>query len=367
MKTKAIPTPQNWKTLKPHPLSELVEYGVGIDLNGMAAHMRQHGYDEGEPIILFEDRTLDGRHRLLAAVKAGVVPTFREFVGPDAMAYVAKKLLRQHLDTSQRAMLAAKLSRLPPSPDAQICASPTMAQAAETMHVSLRSVTNAAKVLDHGTPELSEAVSDETLAVSDAAAVATQPADVQKQAVEAVRKGVALTAAEVARLPFDGRLLLVDLQGSISVAAARSLLQLDVYNRVATVPPLREVPRKQLHPSHWTWYDNVAKKILWRPGYARTDQEIAFGVDSALYDLWELEESYAGLPEDEARRLAEEDMRGGKNRDSHGLVDPIYWWGWLWTEMRPNFVRLSEGDRRMVGEAADRYRTEIEKRKAAGQ
>ena len=114
MKTKKIATPRLWRGLLPHPLSELIEFGVGIDMEGLIAHMQHHGYDQGEPIILFGGKILDGRHKHSAAQSAEVEPTFQEFVGTEAEAleYARKKILRQHLDTGQRAMIAAKLAKL---------------------------------------------------------------------------------------------------------------------------------------------------------------------------------------------------------------------------------------------------------------
>src|SRR6266850_3364501 len=98
MKTRSIPVPDGWQTLKHHSLSTYVEFGAGIDLDIVAAHMRANGFDEMEPIILFEGKILDGRHRHACAIKADVTPTFREFIEGDPVAYASKKLLRQHLD-----------------------------------------------------------------------------------------------------------------------------------------------------------------------------------------------------------------------------------------------------------------------------
>jgi hypothetical protein len=198
MRTKPIPTPKGWQNLKPHPLSELVEFGAGIDLDAMAEHMREHGYDEDEAIILHEGMILDGRHRHPAAIKAGVTPTFRQFVGKNAMAYVAKKLFRQHLDTSQRAMMAATLTKLSPLAGVQNCTPPTLAEVAQTLNVSRRTVASAAKVLEEGTTALNQAVKDGTIKVGDAVKVAAQPPEVQNRAVDAVRGGLAGTASQAA-------------------------------------------------------------------------------------------------------------------------------------------------------------------------
>jgi hypothetical protein len=48
MQTRSIPVPENWQKLPPHPLDELVEFGVGIDIEALAEHIRQHGYDRDD-------------------------------------------------------------------------------------------------------------------------------------------------------------------------------------------------------------------------------------------------------------------------------------------------------------------------------
>src|SRR5262249_19418114 len=146
------------------PLAELVRFGDGIDADALADYLRQHGYDEQEPIVLHEGKILDGRHRHAAAQKVGIIPPFREFFGENAFLYVAKKLHRQHLSTSERAMMAATLAK-------KDCATlhnkpPTQSQMADALKVSRRSIADAAKVQDQGTQSLNEAVSDGTLSVS---------------------------------------------------------------------------------------------------------------------------------------------------------------------------------------------------------
>src|SRR5262249_15760743 len=147
MKTKLISVPASWQKLTYHPLSELVEFGDGIDLGALAQHMSDHGYDQDESIVLLGDKILDGRHKHGGAIKAEVTPTFKEFTGSDAeaVAYVTKKILGQHLDTSQRAMIAAKLTQLRQGGDrrsedfkAQYCALKTTSQAAEMLNMSER-------------------------------------------------------------------------------------------------------------------------------------------------------------------------------------------------------------------------------------
>ena len=117
MKTRPCKAPENWRDLKPHPLSEVIEFGAGIDLDAFEAFMLEHGYDESEPIILIEDgadpQILDGRHKFAVALKLNIRPSFAMFAGSNPMAFVLKKIHRQHLDDAQRAEIAAKLATVP--------------------------------------------------------------------------------------------------------------------------------------------------------------------------------------------------------------------------------------------------------------
>jgi hypothetical protein len=126
MKTEPIEAPQGWQDLRPHPLSKLVEFGAGIEIDALVDHINKHGYADDEAIVLHDGMILDGRHRHEAAKRAGVTPPFRQFCGRNAMAYAAKKLFRQHLSESQRAMMAETLINVivpDDSPKAQNCAS----------------------------------------------------------------------------------------------------------------------------------------------------------------------------------------------------------------------------------------------------
>lgn len=190
MKTKRIPTPDNWKDLKPHPLSVLVPYGAGIDTVKLAEHMREHGYDQSEPIVLLDGLILDGRHKHVGAQEADVVPTFAAFIGSDPIAYVKKKILRQHLSPSQRAMFAAELAKLSTSVVGENSSKNggengkpanlpvrdkdgsklTQVEAAAALNVSERSVRDASRVSENSAA-LAEQVKAGEVSVSQAAQV----------------------------------------------------------------------------------------------------------------------------------------------------------------------------------------------------
>jgi len=185
--TRTVTTPKGWQHLEYHPLSELVEFGAGISIESLAAHMAEHGYDADEAIILYpherKNKILDGRHKHAAAIMAGVVPRFAEFQGKSPEAYVVKKALRQHLNESQRARLGNLMREIS---GVQIC---TLDQAAEVMNVSRRTVASDAKVRKKGTESLNELLEEGGTNVSQAAAVAGAPPEVQDAAVAAVRSG----------------------------------------------------------------------------------------------------------------------------------------------------------------------------------
>jgi hypothetical protein len=173
--------------------------------------MRLHGYDDGEPLVFYEGKLFDGRLRRASAIKAGVTPSARQFIGSDPYAFARKKIMRQHLDISQRSMFAATLANLQhgsnqheskPKEGSEISDSPpsTRAKAAAAVGVSPASVDFARIVKDHGSNALIRAVNTGLLKVSDAAKVARKAKSIQDHAVAEVQAKRAKTAVEAATL-----------------------------------------------------------------------------------------------------------------------------------------------------------------------
>lgn len=208
MKTRKCGVPGNWRQLEAHPLAKLTDFGVGIDLDRMIESIKTHGYDETESVIIFEGKILDHRHVHAACVLADVTPSFREFVGTNAAAYVCKKIHRQHLTKTQQALLestaekakqtAKKLNREKDEksdPGSLLSEKqPTLEERAKSLGVSRRTVIRADKVAHHGTEKLNGAVMEGAISVKDAAAVADLPMPEQDEAVEAVKSGAFPTA-----------------------------------------------------------------------------------------------------------------------------------------------------------------------------
>ncbi len=93
-----------------HSLSNPFGEADRADFDELVLSMRNRGYDQSHPIVLFEGKILDGWHRYLAARRVGVEPKFREFKGSleEARTFVyGENLPRRHM--TQRQKVAALL------------------------------------------------------------------------------------------------------------------------------------------------------------------------------------------------------------------------------------------------------------------
>jgi N6-adenosine-specific RNA methylase IME4/ParB-like chromosome segregation protein Spo0J len=179
-----------------HPLANIFPLVEGSEFDELVADIREHGLHE--PIVVYEDKILDGRNRLRACVAAGVEPAFMPYTGDDPISYVISlNLRRRHLDESQRAMVAAKLATLKRGDNQHSPIGETsQAKAAELLNVGKRSVERATEVRDHGAPELVSAVEQRKVSVSAAAAIASQSIDEQREILALVEPKLILKAAQ---------------------------------------------------------------------------------------------------------------------------------------------------------------------------
>jgi len=74
----------------------------------------QAGYDDSFPIIIFENKILDGWNRYLICKELNIEPVFKEFEGNelDAVMYVIKSNVRRDLEPSVRAALIVDMEEL---------------------------------------------------------------------------------------------------------------------------------------------------------------------------------------------------------------------------------------------------------------
>ena len=209
--TKLMITPT-----KDHPFSDeanLFPEASPEEYQAILASIKEIG--QQEPIGVKDGRIFDDRNRYRACRELGIEPIFTELGDDvDPLQYVlAKNLARRHLDPSQRAVIAYKLSAWSkPGGDrrsdayregldhsANLPDRFTQAQSAELMAVSPRSVRQAGKVISEDStavPALRhavEAAGERRVNVSDAAKVVDQPAEVQEQALARVLSGASKT------------------------------------------------------------------------------------------------------------------------------------------------------------------------------
>lgn len=167
-----------------HPLADVLPLIEGKQFDELVLSIRTSGLRD--PIIVYENAILDGRNRYRACLQAGVEPRIEQFSGGDPVLFVCdRNLHRRHLNTSQKAMAAAKLAELssgrpPMNKNAELVQHYvlTNGEAAKLAGVCEKTITNAREIHTHGSP-------DEIANVCNGLAAITSTSDV----VRARRKG----------------------------------------------------------------------------------------------------------------------------------------------------------------------------------
>jgi ParB-like chromosome segregation protein Spo0J len=171
-----------------HTLADLFPWLPDDELQGLADDIKANG--QKHPIVRHKGIVVDGRHRELACLVAGVKPVYADLPATRTEAeiragVISANVKRRHLTASQRAMIAAELETVGhggdrKGQDALVHLGPTRAELAADLNVSPRTVASAAKVKNDA-PELVEPVKAGKLDVKTAARVADQPEDVREQ------------------------------------------------------------------------------------------------------------------------------------------------------------------------------------------
>ncbi len=181
--------------------------------------------DQGlhEPIAVWKDQIIDGRHRLRACLELGVTPRFEHLPdNVDPIRYgIARNLSWRHLTTNARAVAAARLSlwsrpggdrkspayHLSQDQYAHLHSGLDQRQASTLLGVSLRLTNMACKVLAEdgpAIPQVREAVERDQIKISDAARVLGEPPEVQEQALIVVQRGEARTITHAVQAVLGG-------------------------------------------------------------------------------------------------------------------------------------------------------------------
>ena len=80
------------------------------DFERLRGDLLSNGYDDKQPIYLYEEKILDGWNRYLACQQLGIQPTYRDFAGnrDEALNFVLRTNKRRNLNSSQWAAIAAE-------------------------------------------------------------------------------------------------------------------------------------------------------------------------------------------------------------------------------------------------------------------
>jgi N6-adenosine-specific RNA methylase IME4 len=177
------PAADTTQALQFHPLANCFPLIEGDEFRALVEDIRKpHGLRE--PVVLYEGLILDGRNRYRACEAAGVDCRFEQYTGDDPIGFVVSlNLRRRHLDESQRAMVAAKLATLRDGQRSDLVQGLPIGRASTLLNVGERSVARAREVLDHGVPELRQAVERGEVSVSAAADVSMESAEAQQEIV----------------------------------------------------------------------------------------------------------------------------------------------------------------------------------------
>lgn len=175
-------------SLVSHPYAEIFPMLSPSALQELTADIAANGLHD--PIILLDGEVLDGRNRLAACERADVEPRFQDYQGNDPLKWViSRNLYRRHLDTSQRAMVAANLANIGHGGNrknqaADLPLEPSQSDAASSLNVSERSVRIAKKIEREGVPELTDAVLKGDVKLHKAVKLLDEPEDIQREAIE---------------------------------------------------------------------------------------------------------------------------------------------------------------------------------------
>lgn len=206
--------------MKFHPASNEFPLLEGEELGKIVTSMREQGFLPEFKIVIYQNQILDGRNRFNAAKIAGVEPLFTEYEGNAPYSFVvAANNHRRHMAMMARIKLAERLlpklreeaaqrkQNLPSPERANLPLQQkqgknddfppdTRKHVSRILGVSERTADAAIKVLEHGTPEVIDAMKNEEISFHDAASTVGLPQQKLAKAVQAVKEGKAGTVRE---------------------------------------------------------------------------------------------------------------------------------------------------------------------------
>lgn len=161
--------------MKIHPIAKLFPPMSPQEFAALKADIKQHGLSE--PILVWKGQIVDGKDRWRACNELGVQPVYRQWESEESPEryVVSMNVMRRHLPAAVRALLAAKLARIPKGGNQHASqeASMSQAEAAARFKVSRSSVQRAKTIEESGIAGLQKALMTGKITLADAAVVAT--------------------------------------------------------------------------------------------------------------------------------------------------------------------------------------------------
>ena len=176
-----------------HPLAEIIPPMTEDEFQSLKEDIAAVG--QIDAITLMDGMVLDGRHRLRACRELGIDPQFAEMDGATeehAVNFVRSvNTKRRNLNKSQLAMVGAALAKY---------SGMGVEEAANEVGISTRGIREGKAVIDGSADEVKDAVKEGRIAVSDAAKVAGESHDDQREALAKVdaTEGKTTLAREIA-------------------------------------------------------------------------------------------------------------------------------------------------------------------------
>lgn len=172
-----------------HPYASLFPTFDKVAMEGLVEDIAENGLLN--PIVLYEDKVLDGVNRQEACGKAGVAPRYVRYTGPSALGFVvAVNIRRRHLEEGQLAAIAANVATLARGGQSASLRFHGHSQedAAKLVGVGVRVVTAAVTVRKTAHPVVFEAMLEGRVGAMRAAEIATLPREDQKMLVSKMPK-----------------------------------------------------------------------------------------------------------------------------------------------------------------------------------
>jgi ParB-like nuclease domain len=180
-----------------HPLADYLPLIEGPAFEALVADIASQG--QLEPLTLHEGQILDGRNRYRACQRIGKPYVWIAYTGDDPLGHVISlNVRRRQMTLGQRALCAARLANIrvgdfvgnqyvDVASENLLTPHISQAQTGGMFDVSERSVTDAAKVLNRGTPDLIQALEDGWFTVSAAVRLLESPPEAQELALAQAR------------------------------------------------------------------------------------------------------------------------------------------------------------------------------------